>query len=312
VRRSAFLASFTALALTLAACGSDSSSSASSTTASGSDSTSTADSTADSTAGTDTTVAVKSAFTKPTVKLPATLPTKLEKTELKAGSGQAAATGDTVVVHYVGVLSKDGTEFDNSYDRAQSFPVAIGQGQVIKGWDEGLVGVQTGGQYQLDIPADLAYGDQGSGDVIKGGDAITFVIDVLAVLTPGTAADEPKVTAPTSSGAKDVETEDLVDGTGKMAEAGDDVYVELVAYRGDSGEKIDSSWGNGGPAALKLTSDGALPGLVTGIAGMKVGGRRQIIIPSAQAFGEAGNTDVSIPGNTDLVVIIDLIAAFKS
>lgn len=121
---------------------------------------------------------------KPEVEVPAELPTELQVTTLVEGEGPAAAVGDTVTVHYVGVLSEDGTEFDNSYDGGQPYPVVLGSGGVIDGWEQGLLGAQAGERLQLDIPADLAYGDAGRGDVIQPGDALTFVIDVLAV-TPG-------------------------------------------------------------------------------------------------------------------------------
>ena len=89
--------------------------------------------------------------------------------------------GDTVVVHYVGVRTEDGTEFDNSYDRGEPFPVVLGSGSVIQGWEDGLVGAQVGDQRQLDIPTELAYGDSPRGDVIQPGDALTFVVDVVAI-----------------------------------------------------------------------------------------------------------------------------------
>jgi peptidylprolyl isomerase len=131
---------------------------------------------------TDTTPAVTFPVPpKPEVELPAVEPTDLVITDLVVGEGPEAEAGDTVLVHYVGVLSSDGTEFDNSYDRGTPFPVTLGTGGVIQGWEEGLLGVQAGGQRQLDIPADLAYGDTGSGAIIGPGDAITFVVDVLEV-----------------------------------------------------------------------------------------------------------------------------------
>ena len=88
-----------------------------------------------------TTAATNSA--KPVVKVPASLPTKLVVTVLKEGSGEAAKNGDIVEVNYVGVRSADGKEFDNSYDRGQTFPVTLGAGGVIKGWDQGLVGANA-------------------------------------------------------------------------------------------------------------------------------------------------------------------------
>ncbi len=118
---------------------------------------------------------------KPAVEVPDTEPTELVVTDLIDGSGEAAEVGDTVVVHYVGVLTADGTEFDNSYDRGSPFPIVVGVGGVIEGWDQGLLGVQAGTRRQLDIPAALAYGDAGAGGVIPPGAALTFVVDVLEV-----------------------------------------------------------------------------------------------------------------------------------
>ena len=130
------------------------------------------DETASST--TTTTTVAGSDYEKPEVTPPAELPTELVVTELIEGEGDISVVGDTVQVHYVGVLSADGTEFDNSYDRGSPLEVTIGSGMVIQGWEQGLIGLQAGGRYQLDIPADLAYGDTGSGSVIKPGDALTL------------------------------------------------------------------------------------------------------------------------------------------
>ena len=118
---------------------------------------------------------------KPEVEIPAETPAELTVTELTPGEGPEAEAGDTVLVHYVGVRSEDGTEFDNSYDRGQPFPVVLGAGGVIQGWDEGLVGAQEGAQLQLDIPAELAYGDNPPGEPIQPGDALSFVVDVMSV-----------------------------------------------------------------------------------------------------------------------------------
>jgi cyclophilin family peptidyl-prolyl cis-trans isomerase/FKBP-type peptidyl-prolyl cis-trans isomerase len=124
---------------------------------------------------------VPGASAKPEVQVPAELPTELGITDLVEGTGEPAQEGDTVTVNYVGVRSADGTEFDNSYDRGSPFPVTLGSNSVIAGWEQGLIGVKQGGRRQLDIPADLAYGDAGAGDVIQPGDALTFVIDVVSI-----------------------------------------------------------------------------------------------------------------------------------
>ncbi|HEX6657071.1 MAG TPA: peptidylprolyl isomerase [Ilumatobacter sp.] len=129
---------------------------------------------------------------KPAVSLPEQLPTELVVTDLIEGTGEPAKKGDSITVNYVGVRSEDGTEFDNSYDRGQPYTLTLGEGGVIAGWDEGLIGVKAGGRRQLDIPAALAYGDQGAGDVIKPGDALSFVIDVVSI----TPAPVPPTLAP--------------------------------------------------------------------------------------------------------------------
>ena len=118
---------------------------------------------------------------KPDVDTPDVLPEDLVISTLVEGEGPEAAAGDTVEVYYVGVRSEDGTEFDTNYESGRTFPVTLGLGTVIQGWEQGLLGVQEGGRYQLDIPADLAYGDRGSGALIQPGDALTFVVDIVSV-----------------------------------------------------------------------------------------------------------------------------------
>ena len=295
--RRLFPASILCIAL-LAGCGSASKSSSASTATSGG----TASSDPNSSGGP----------AKPTVKIPATLPTKLVITDLTEGTGEPAKAGDEVLVNYVGVRSADGKEFDNSYDRGSPFTVTLGAGGVIKGWDEGLVGIKVGGRRQLDIPADLAYGNNPQGNVIKAGDALTFVIDAVSI-TPGVnvptanPADAPKVSIPTSVGATKVVTTDLVTGTGDEATAGSNAYVQVSAYRGDTAALLQTTWTDGKAAKIPLTSS-TIPGLVEGIRGMKVGGRRLIIVPSDKGFGKSGNTQNSLPEVTDLVLVVDLVA----
>ena len=117
-------------------------------------------------------------------QLPTERPTELIITDIVEGTGDGAQNGDTVLVNYVGVRSVDGVEFDNSYDRGQPLEVSLGSGGVIQGWDLGLVGVKTGGQRQLDMPAELAYGDADRG-TIRPGDALTFVIEVVSITPAG-------------------------------------------------------------------------------------------------------------------------------
>lgn len=246
---------------------------------------------------------------EPDVELPDQLPTELVVTDLEDGSGAQAAVGDTLFVNYVGVLTKDGTRFDGNFG-GTPFAVTLGQRSVIQGWEDGLVGMKVGGRRQLDIPADLAYGDSGAGDVIKPGDAISFVVDAVALVPATNASDKPSTTVAGRPNIAQVATEDLVQGDGAVAESGMTVAIHLVAFRADTGEELTSTWENGQVVSFPLEEGGTLPGLLSGIDGMKVGGRRQITVPFAEAWGEAGQQGIGLPATTDVVIIVDLLAAF--
>jgi peptidylprolyl isomerase len=108
-------------------------------------------------------------------------PTDLEVTDITAGDGAEAASGKTVLVHYVGVAHSTGEEFDASYNRGEPLSFRLGAGQVIAGWDQGVQGMQVGGRRKLVIPPHLGYGDRGAGGVIKPGETLIFVVDLVDV-----------------------------------------------------------------------------------------------------------------------------------
>jgi FKBP-type peptidyl-prolyl cis-trans isomerase len=99
--------------------------------------------------------------------------------DIVLGTGEEVTSGDTVVVHYVGTL-QDGTEFDNSNKRGEPFEFTVGEGRVIKGWEEGLVGMKVGGQRILVIPPDMGYGKNGIGP-IPGNATLVFSINLLEI-----------------------------------------------------------------------------------------------------------------------------------
>jgi peptidylprolyl isomerase len=115
---------------------------------------------------------------KPVVKAGTGELKKLVITPLVKGTGPAVAKGQTITVNYVGVTYKDGKQFDSSWERGQPYQTQIGVGGVIPGWDQGMLGVPVGSRVQLDIPADLAYGDPAPKGAPAG--ALRFVVDVLA------------------------------------------------------------------------------------------------------------------------------------
>ena len=107
-------------------------------------------------------------------------PKKLVVKDIVVGKGRAAKKGDKLSMQYVGVLFDDGSEFDSSWDSGQPFEFTLGQGMVIKGWDQGLVGIKPGGRRELIIPPDLAYGPQGQGP-IGPNETLVFVVDAVKV-----------------------------------------------------------------------------------------------------------------------------------
>ncbi len=99
---------------------------------------------------------------------------------LEAGEGKLANSGDILTVHYVGTLL-DGTKFDSSIDRNQPFSFKLGQGLVIQGWEQGILGMQVGELRKLTINSDLAYGERGSGNIIGPGDNLVFEVELLEI-----------------------------------------------------------------------------------------------------------------------------------
>merc|ERR1719295_1855088 len=109
--------------------------------------------------------------------------------EVKCKDTHKAVNGDKVTVHYGGFL-QDGKKFDSSFDRQQPFTFTIGVGQVIPGWDQGLLGVCAGEERHLVVPATLAYGDRGAGDVIPPGAILLFDIVIVDVERANTKQEE--------------------------------------------------------------------------------------------------------------------------
>jgi peptidylprolyl isomerase len=118
---------------------------------------------------------------KPKISKPSgSPPAELVSRDLVKGKGKAAESGDTVRVQYVGVAHSTGNEFDASWER-EPFEFPLGGGQVIPGWDEGVVGMKEGGRRLLVIPPDKAYGAQGQPPAIGPNETLVFVIDLLKV-----------------------------------------------------------------------------------------------------------------------------------
>jgi peptidylprolyl isomerase len=118
---------------------------------------------------------------EPTVKPPSgPAPSTLVTKELIKGTGAEAKAGESVTVNYVGVLYKNGKVFNASWESGKPFPFVLGRGQVIPGWDKGVVGMRVGGRRELIIPSAEAYGSRGSPPAIPPNAPLVFVVDLLA------------------------------------------------------------------------------------------------------------------------------------
>jgi len=106
--------------------------------------------------------------------------TELQIEDIKIGTGSAVKSGDTVSINYLGTL-EDGTKFDSSYDRNEPFETPIGVGYVIKGWDEGVVGMKVGGKRKLTIPYQLAYGENGIPGAIPAKATLIFEVELMGI-----------------------------------------------------------------------------------------------------------------------------------
>jgi peptidylprolyl isomerase len=255
--------------------------------------------------------------TAPEIELEPTdeAPAELVVEDIVVGDGTEAVAGSTVEVQYNGVLPND-EEFDSSWETGQPLEFALGSGMVIPGWDEGVAGMLVGGRRALVIPPNLAYGPSGSPPVIPANATLVFVVDLVGVVEPPpagatiTSVSDDLSAKPvielegTDAAPTELVVEDIVVGDGAEAVDGSTVEVQYVGVLTD-GEEFDASW-DGEPFSFTLGAGRVIPGWEEGVAGMKVGGRRALIIPSALAYGPTGSGP--IPADATLVFVVDLLA----
>jgi peptidylprolyl isomerase len=215
----------------------------------------------------------------------------LQVQDLTPGDGAAAKPGDFLVVDYTGWLTvngRQGEKFDSSLDRGVPFSVRLGYGRVIAGWDQGLLGMKVGGTRRLVIPPELGYGAVKSGLIPPNS---TLMFDVIL-------RDIPRV-----------QVRDLVAGAGPQALEGDACdfnYTGWLYVDGARGRQFDSSVG-GKPFQVTLGAGQVIPGWDIGLVGMKVGGRRELIIPPELAYAKRGAGGV-IPPDATLLFEVELMS----
>lgn len=230
----------------------------------------------------------------------------LQYTETVLGAGPKPNAGDIVLVHYTGSL-QDGTVFDSSYNRGEPLRFVLGAGQVIPGWDAGIAMMNEGGQAVLVIPPELAYGETGASGVIPPNATLVFDVELVEV-QPGapaapTAVDESAFTV----AANGLKQADLVIGDGPTPMLGQLIVVHYTGWLQDGG-KFDSSIDYGEPFTFNLGMGQVIGGWDQGLVGMKVGGKRQLVVPPELAYGETGAGGV-IPPNATLIFEVELLEA---
>jgi peptidylprolyl isomerase len=242
---------------------------------------------------------------------PCASPTELVAQTFRPGVGRVAAAGDTLIVDYTGVRSASGEMFDSSYLRGIPLDFVLGQGRVIAGWDQGLLGTQAGQVVKLDVPGDLAYGNSPPSDDIQPGDALTFMVEVRAVVPPVAAADAPLDLVVTPSvGAKTLGIVDVTVGDGATVAAGDTAVVHMLLVRGDNLKVLLDTWKRSDPLQIVVADGQSLPGLIEGIQGAKVGGTRVLTLPPDLAFGPDGEPGLGLPAGQDLIIVAEVFGVY--
>ncbi|UUU35107.1 FKBP-type peptidyl-prolyl cis-trans isomerase [Streptomyces sp. CA-210063] len=253
-------------------------------------------------------------------------PKELKAEVISEGDGAKLKKGDVAEVNYLGQEYDESEPFDNSFDKKQTFPVTLGAGGVIQGWEQGLEGQKIGSRVELVIPPELGYGAQGQGD-IKANATLVFVVDIVkGTSIPASAKgtevaqdniDLPKVgtnadgKAPTVTMPKDSDpptklvSNYVLESDGAVVKDTDSVVVNYVALLWEGGKKFDSTYDTGKTVTFPLDQL-TLKGLKDGLVGKKAGSRVLLVVPPDQAFGD--KEQQGIPKNSTLVFAVDILA----
>jgi FKBP-type peptidyl-prolyl cis-trans isomerase len=221
------------------------------------------------------------------------------------GKGPKAVVGANVSVHYVGTLL-DGTKFDSSRDRGQPFNFKLGEGRVIKGWDEGIALLNVGDKAIFTIPSTLGYGPNAMGKIPANATLIFEVelVDVKEPVKPWNVTSKDTIT--TASGLKYIVVEKSTKPVAVQAQIGRNVEVHYTGFLAANNRVFDSSIERGQPITFPLGQGMVIKGWEEGIALMKEGDKFRLIIPSELGYGDNGMGNM-IPPKSTLIFDVELV-----
>lgn len=273
------------------------------------------------------------------IKPEGTPPDSIAERDVIEGIGHLAGAESKVTIQYVAFDYKTGKKLgESSWDQGKPLTFTIGREEVMKGLEQGVEGMEVADRREMAIPPDLNTGPEVPAGIPQN-TRVIIVADMLRVQEgPSEKGEEkpkeekpsqekpgkksggrelskaeaskitkPKVTVPQGSPPKKLVEKDLKQGSGPAAKAGDEVTVQYVGVNYKTGKEFDSSWSRNEPFPFTLGSNSVIPGWEQGVEGMKVGGRRELIIPPELAYGPAGSPPAIGPNET-LVFVIDLLA----
>ncbi|MBA2946418.1 FKBP-type peptidyl-prolyl cis-trans isomerase [Streptomyces himalayensis] len=326
MRRRSLLLAVPAGLLTLAGCGDDKADKAESSPSP----TASAEATAKIVSGPVPEVTAGKEFgQKPTVAKGSGEPSKdLAVNVLVEGKGAEVAKGDYLQANYLGQIWSTAKVFDNSYDRGVPAIFPIGVGQVIPGWDQGLVGKKVGSRVELAIPPSLGYGSEGNAQAgIKGTDTLVFVVDIVNSFGPkssakgevvaqdnidlpkvGTNTDgkAPSIDVPEKDAPKDLVANYVIEGDGEEVKATDSLLVQYKGVLWDGGKEFDSTYSRGQLSSFSLQQ--VVKGWSQGLTGKKVGSRVLVVVPPALGYGDNPPSGSDIKKDSTLVFSVDILA----
>jgi peptidylprolyl isomerase len=205
----------------------------------------------------------------------------VEIQDLVVGGGDVVVMGASVAVHYRGLLA-DGTEFDASRARGRPLTLRIGAGEVIPGWEDGLLGMAVGGTRRMVIPPDLGYGSRPVGP-IPANSVLYFEVELVSLTPPRSAPASPDTVAEESwQEVKGGRYADLVSGTGARTRKNHRVCVDYAVFRGL--ELVEDTYARGRCTWFGPLDDDLPTELWAGLTGMREGGQRQIVGPDGTVY----------------------------